>query len=104
LRERGEGGGVERGDGTGEFGVVLGAAREKERVHAVEVGEERGGGASVVGRGEGFAVGVRVVPGTAEIGIGVEDGAQIFGFGVRRDEGSLRQRWKRDSSSLRSSE
>jgi len=79
--ERGEGAGIERGDGAGEFGVVLGAAREKERVEAVEVGEESRGGAGFVGRGERFAVGVRVAPGLTQVRIGVERGAEVFGLG-----------------------
>jgi len=79
--ERGEGVGIEIRDGASEFGVVLGAAREEERVEAVEVGEEGGGGAGLVGRGERFAVRVRVVPGLAEVGIGVECCAEIVGLG-----------------------
>jgi hypothetical protein len=41
LRERGERRRVEAGDGARELGVIFGAAREKERVHAIEIGEQR---------------------------------------------------------------
>ena len=84
LRERGESCGIEAGDGAGQFGVIFGAVREEERVHAIEIGEERGRVTRGFGRGESFAVGLRVVPCAAKFGIGVERRAQGFGFGVLR--------------------
>src|SRR5690242_4883438 len=46
--------------------MVFGAAREKERVHAIEVGELRGGGAGGFEGGECFAILLRVLAGLAE--------------------------------------
>ena len=61
--------------------MIFGATREEERVHVVDVGEERGGLAGGVGRYEGFAVGGGVAPGGAQLGVGVEGGAEVRGFG-----------------------
>ena len=60
--------------------MIFRTAREEERVHAVEIGEQRRCVAGCFGRRESFAVRLRVVPGTAKLGIGVERRAQGFGF------------------------
>jgi hypothetical protein len=53
--------------------VILRAVRKEERVHAVEIGKERRSGASVFGSGECLTIGLRVVPGAAQIRVCVED-------------------------------
>jgi hypothetical protein len=66
--------------------VVFRAVREEERVHVVDVGQERGGFAGGLGCWEGFAVGGGVAPGGAEFWVRVEGGAEVRGFedgGVR---------------------
>ena len=81
ARERLERRGIEIGDGACERGVVLGAVREEKRVHSIHVGEERRGLARCRGSVEGFAVGVCVVPGGAQLGVRVENGAEMGRLG-----------------------
>jgi hypothetical protein len=75
--------------------MIFRAARKEEGIHAIEVREQRRGGASLFWCRKRLAIRLRVVPGAAEFGICVENGAQVFGLsvpvpGARRSCGGLR--------------
>ena len=66
------------------FRVILRAAREEERVHAIEVRKHHGRIARVFGSREALAVRMRVLPVFAQLRIRIKNRTQILRLAVNR--------------------
>jgi hypothetical protein len=68
--------------------MILRASRKEERVHAVEICEYCGRGASLFGRGKRLAIRLRILPCAAQFGVRVKDSAEVIRL-AGRNEGFL---------------